>query len=146
MPLFSLPGKYGIGSFSKEAREFVRFLKEAGQSYWQILPMGPTGYGDSPYQSFSTFAGNPYFIDLDLNVLGYIDPGITVNYIRDGKRVDKANLSLPDTLKNVLHCKNPRCITSTEQELPQVFKKIEGKNRQYRCIYCDTIAKNDEFE
>ena len=85
-------------------------------------------------------------IDLDLNVLGYIDPGITVNYIRDGKRVDKANLSLPDTLKNVLHCKNPRCITSTEQELPQVFKKIEGKKRQYRCIYCDTIAKNDEFE
>ena len=65
MPLFSLPGKYGIGGFSKEAREFVRFLKEAGQSYWQILPMGPTGYGDSPYQSFSTFAGNPYFIDLD---------------------------------------------------------------------------------
>ena len=85
-------------------------------------------------------------IDLDLNVLGYIDPGITVNYIRDGKRVDKACLSLPETLKNVLHCKNPRCITSTEQELPQVFKKIEGKNRQYRCIYCDTIAKNDEFE
>ena len=85
-------------------------------------------------------------IDLDLNVLGYIDPGITVNYIRDGKRVDKACLSLPETLKNVLHCKNPRCITSTEQELPQVFKKIEGKKRQYRCIYCDTIAKNDAFE
>ena len=85
-------------------------------------------------------------IDIDLDVLGYIDPGITVNYIRDGKRVDKANLSLPETLKNVLHCKNPRCITSTEQELPQVFKKIEGKKRQYRCIYCDTIAKNDEFE
>ena len=85
-------------------------------------------------------------IDLDLNVRGYIDPGITVNYIRDGKRVDKACLSLPEMLKNVLHCKNPRCITSTEQELPQVFKKIEGKKRQYRCIYCDTIAKNDEFE
>ena len=85
-------------------------------------------------------------INIDLNVLGYIDPGITVNYIRDGKRVDKACLSLPETLKNVLHCKNPRCITSTEQELPQVFKKIEGKKRQYRCIYCDTIAKNDEFE
>ena len=85
-------------------------------------------------------------IDLELNVLGYIDPGITVNYIRDGKRVDKACLSLPETLKNVLHCKNPRCITSTEQELPQVFKKIERKKRQYRCIYCDTIAKNDEFE
>lgn len=61
----SLPGKYGIGSFSKECYKFIDFLKEAGQSYWQILPLGPTGYGDSPYQSFSTFAGNPYFIDLD---------------------------------------------------------------------------------
>lgn len=65
LPIFSLPGKYGIGTLSKEAYEFVDFLKKAGQSYWQILPLGPTGYGDSPYQSFSTFAGNPYFIDLD---------------------------------------------------------------------------------
>ena len=63
-PVFSLPGKYGIGCFSKEAREFADFLKRCGQSCWQILPVGPTGYGDSPYQSFSTFAGNPYFIDL----------------------------------------------------------------------------------
>jgi len=65
LPVASLPGKYGIGSFSKEAYKFIDILKEAGQSYWQILPLGPTGYGDSPYQSFSTFAGNPYFIDLD---------------------------------------------------------------------------------
>ncbi len=65
MPVASLPGKYGIGSFSKEAYKFVDFLKEAGQSYWQILPLGPTSYGDSPYQSFSTFAGNPYFVDLE---------------------------------------------------------------------------------
>ena len=73
MPIFSLPGKYGIGSFSKEARAFADFLKEAGQSYWQILPLGPTGYGDSPYQSFSTFAGNPYFIDLEqLQEEGYL--------------------------------------------------------------------------
>lgn len=73
MPIFSLPGKYGIGSFSKEARAFADFLKEAGQSYWQILPLGPTGYGDSPYQSFSTFAGNPYFIDLEqLQGEGYL--------------------------------------------------------------------------
>ncbi len=64
-PVASLPGKYGIGSFSKEAYKFVDFLKASGQSYWQILPLGPTGYGDSPYQSFSTFAGNPYFINLD---------------------------------------------------------------------------------
>lgn len=65
MPVFSLPGKYGIGCFSDEAKKFVDFLAEAGQHYWQILPIGPTGYGDSPYQSFSTFAGNAYFIDLE---------------------------------------------------------------------------------
>jgi 4-alpha-glucanotransferase len=65
LPISSLPSKYGIGSFGKNAREFVDFLKKAGQTYWQILPLGPTSYGDSPYQSFSSFAGNPYFIDLD---------------------------------------------------------------------------------
>ncbi len=65
MPISSLPGPYGIGTFSKEAYRFVDFLKSAGQTVWQILPLGPTGYGDSPYQSFSTFAGNPYFIDLE---------------------------------------------------------------------------------
>lgn len=65
MPVASLPSNYGIGAFSKEAYKFVKMLKKAGQSYWQILPLGPTGYGDSPYQSFSTFAGNPYFIDLN---------------------------------------------------------------------------------
>ena len=64
LPVTSLPSKHGIGCFSKEAYAFVDFLKEAGQSYWQILPLGPTSYGDSPYQSFSTFAGNPYFIDI----------------------------------------------------------------------------------
>lgn len=73
LPISSIPSKYGIGSFSKEAYEFVDFLVEAGQKLWQILPLGPTGYGDSPYQSFSTFAGNPYFIDLDEFIeLGYI--------------------------------------------------------------------------
>ena len=65
LPVASLPSKYGIGSFSKSAYEFVDLCAEAGQKYWQILPLGPTSYGDSPYQSFSTFAGNPYFIDLE---------------------------------------------------------------------------------
>lgn len=65
LPIASLPGKYGIGTFSKNAYHFLDCLKAAGQSYWQILPLGPTGYGDSPYQSFSTYAGNPYFIDLE---------------------------------------------------------------------------------
>ena len=65
LAISSIPSKYGIGTFSKEAYEFVDFLEKAGQSLWQILPLGPTGYGDSPYQSFSTFAGNPYYIDME---------------------------------------------------------------------------------
>ena len=65
LPVASLPSKYGIGTFSKEAYQFIDQLEEAGQNYWQILPVGPTGYGDSPYQSFSAFAGNSYFVDLE---------------------------------------------------------------------------------
>ena len=65
MHISSLPSPYGIGTMGKEARKFVDFLDKAGQTYWQILPICPTSYGDSPYQSFSSFAGNPYFIDLD---------------------------------------------------------------------------------
>lgn len=64
-PITSLPSKYGIGCFSQSAYDFIDWLKEAGQTYWQVLPFGPTSYGDSPYQSFSTYAGNPYFISLD---------------------------------------------------------------------------------
>jgi len=65
MPVASLPSPYGIGTLGQAARDFVSFLVQAGQTHWQVLPVGPTGYGDSPYQSFSSFAGNPYFIDLD---------------------------------------------------------------------------------
>ncbi len=65
LSITSLPSKYGIGCFSKSAYDFLDWLKEAGQTYWQILPLVPTSYGDSPYQSFSTFAGNPYFISLE---------------------------------------------------------------------------------
>lgn len=66
LPVFSLPSPYGIGTLGKAAYEFVDFLKEMGHRYWQVLPVGPTSYGDSPYQSYSAFAGNPYFIDLDV--------------------------------------------------------------------------------
>ena len=65
LPISALPSEYGIGCFSKEAYDFVDILNQCGQSLWQILPLGPTGYGDSPYQSFSSFAGNPYYIDLE---------------------------------------------------------------------------------
>lgn len=85
-------------------------------------------------------------IDLDLDVLGYIDPGITVNYIRNGKLVRKENLEPPETLENVLKCRNPRCITSTEQELPHIFQISNREKRMYRCIYCDTVVKRKEFD
>ena len=66
LPVFSLPSPWGIGTMGAAAREFLLFLEEAGQSSWQVLPLGETSFGDSPYQSFSSFAGNPYLIDLDL--------------------------------------------------------------------------------
>ena len=73
LPITSLPSRYGIGCFSESAYKFVDWLKGAGQCYWQILPLVPTSYGDSPYQSFSTYAGNPYFIDpRGLHKLGYV--------------------------------------------------------------------------
>ena len=68
MPVSSLPSPYGIGTFGKAAYDFADFLHAANQRYWQLLPLGPTSYGDSPYQSFSAYAGNPYFLDLDLLV------------------------------------------------------------------------------
>lgn len=76
-------------------------------------------------------------IDIDLDVLGYIDPGITVNIIEDGQIVEKKKLELPRQLVNVITCKNPRCITSVESSLPQVFKLADSKRRVYRCMYCD---------
>ena len=95
LPLSSLPSKYGIGCFSKSAYEFVDWLKEAGQSCWQILPLGPTSYGDSPYQSFSTFAGNPYFISLE----ALIEEGVltkeecdAVNFGKKEREVDYEKL------------------------------------------------------
>lgn len=96
MPVFSLPGKYGIGCFSAEAYKFVDFLKEAKQSYWQILPLGPTGYGDSPYQSFSTFAGNPYLISLeDLIAQGLLtEQECDAADFGDGREVDYGKLYL----------------------------------------------------
>lgn len=95
LPVSSLPSPHGIGCFSRAAYEFVDQLKRAGQTYWQILPLGPTGYGDSPYQSFSAFAGNPYFIDLDtLAEEGLLRPEEyeTLDFGRDERYVDYARM------------------------------------------------------
>ena len=79
-------------------------------------------------------------INLNYEMLGYIDPHITVNIIRGGERMEKLHPSLPETLTGVIQCKNPRCITSVEQELPHIFRLTDRVNGVYRCIYCDTKA------
>ncbi len=81
-------------------------------------------------------------IKLDLDVLGYIAPEVTVNVIKDGVTVEKKRLELPEMVKNVIKCKNPRCITSVEQGIEHVFKLVDREKRTYRCIYCESKAKN----
>lgn len=81
-------------------------------------------------------------MELDLDVLGYIDPNITVNIIRDGKRVEKKHLALPEKLVNVIHCKNPRCITVAEPQLDAIFLLSDPEKRSYRCAYCDAEKQN----
>ena len=82
-------------------------------------------------------------IDLDFAVLGYIDPGITVNIIRDGKLLKREHLSLPERVTGIIKCKNPRCITSCEQELEQEFRLTDREHKVYRCVYCDSEAPHD---
>ncbi|HZK21751.1 MAG TPA: aspartate carbamoyltransferase regulatory subunit [Oscillospiraceae bacterium] len=85
-------------------------------------------------------------IDLKLDVLGYIDPDITISYIRNGKVIEKKRLALPEKVTNVIFCSNPRCITSIEQELPHVFKLTDKESRTYRCIYCESKPKESTFD
>ena len=79
-------------------------------------------------------------IDVNLDVIGYVDPGVTVNVIRGGELIEKKRIDMPETLTNVIFCKNPRCITSCEQELKHIFKLTDRKNKVYRCLYCETKA------
>lgn len=77
----------------------------------------------------------------DIDIIGYIDPGATVNVIKDGKLVSKKTIDMPKTLINVIKCKNPRCITSVEQEIEHIFKLTDSEKKVYRCIYCETKAE-----
>ena len=79
-------------------------------------------------------------IPVNFDIIGYVDPNATVNIIRDGKLVEKREIGMPEILTNVIHCKNPRCITSCEQELPHKFRLTDRENKVYRCIYCETKA------
>ncbi|NLL46265.1 MAG: aspartate carbamoyltransferase regulatory subunit [Clostridiales bacterium] len=80
-------------------------------------------------------------IDLDLDVLGYLDPNITVNIVKDGKVLEKKKLKLPTDLKNVIKCKNPRCITSSERDIDHLFRLTSPGEGMYRCVYCETEAQ-----
>jgi len=80
---------------------------------------------------------------LDLDILGYINPDVTINIIKDNERVDKFRPDLPERLTNIIRCQNPRCITSIEQEISHIFKLTNKENRVYRCIYCESKAKNN---
>ena len=114
MPISSIPSPYGIGTMGKQARKFVDFLVKGGQKYWQILPICPTSYGDSPYQSFSSFAGNPYFIDLEYlckDKLRFyqIHPQINIDMIKTTysnqsteRQILEILLNLPPKYKEVL--------------------------------------------
>ena len=83
-------------------------------------------------------------IDLDLDILGYIDPNITINIIKNDKLVDKYHVELPKEIVNIIKCKNPRCITSVEQELDNIFVLTDEKNKVYRCKYCDTLKEEKD--
>ena len=79
--------------------------------------------------------------DIDLTVIGYVDPGATINVIKDGRLFEKRKLTMPEKIVNVLRCKNPRCITSVEPDLPQIFRLTSPETHTYRCIYCETKAE-----
>lgn len=80
-------------------------------------------------------------LTLDLGALGYIDPNVTINIVRNGELVEKFHPQLPERLTNIVQCKNPRCITSVEQEIPHIFKLTNRETGEYRCIYCESKAK-----
>ena len=80
-------------------------------------------------------------LPLELDALGYIDPNVTINVVKNGVRVEKFHPQLPEKLTNIVHCKNPRCITSVEQEIPHIFKLTNKETGEYRCIYCEAKAR-----
>ena len=80
-------------------------------------------------------------IDINFDALGYVDPGVTVNIIKDGKLAKRQNIDIPERIENVIKCKNPRCITTVEQEFPHIFTLRDKENRVYRCLYCESKAK-----
>ncbi len=141
LSISSLPSKYGIGCFSKEAYEFVDFLRSAKQSYWQILPLGPTSYGDSPYQSFSSFAGNPYYISLeDLVCEGLIDKHLCDNtdFGTESSQIDYSKLY--QARYGLLHIAYKNSDFLNDEN----FKKFEAENSFWLDDYARFMVLKNE--
>ncbi|MCR4740080.1 MAG: 4-alpha-glucanotransferase [Lachnospiraceae bacterium] len=143
LPIFSLPGKYGIGCLSKAAYDFVDFLARSGQSYWQILPIGPTGYGDSPYQTFCTFAGNPYFISLEELVSeGLLETSDLkkVDFGRDEEIIDYGQLY--KVRFNVLK----KAFKNSRHKGTDAYKAFEEENADWLSDYALFMALKDKYD
>jgi 4-alpha-glucanotransferase len=141
LPVFSLPSNYGIGTLGREAYAFVDFLAASGQSYWQMLPIGPTSYGDSPYASFSSFAGNPYFIDLDLLIQ---DDLLVKEDVAHLKVEDPADIDygyIYETRFEVLHKAYERGWQRDREE----FERFEKANRDWLDDYSLYMAVKKHF-
>ncbi len=139
LPVFSLPGPYGIGSFGEEAYRFADFLAETGQDYWQVLPLNPTSYGDSPYQSPSAYAGNPYFIDLDvLREDGLLTEAECGAERSKTGRIDYARLYATryDTLK--------KAFARFRQNIPDSFADFTSTHRAWLRPYCRFMTRKEE--
>lgn len=143
LPITSLPSKYGIGCFSKSAYDFVDWLKEAGQSYWQILPLGPTSYGDSPYQSFSTFAGNPYFISLEALIQEGVLTEEECEAADFGKRAD--DIDYEKQYRNRYPLLRKAYERSNISENPD-YQRFVAENAWWLSDYALFMAVKDRFE
>lgn len=142
LPVTSLPSPYGIGTFGKAAYEFVDFLRAAGQKYWQVLPLGPTSYGDSPYQSFSAYAGNPYFIDLEILVEeGLLEKEYLDQFSWGG---DETSVSYETIYQNRFQVLRTAFRNSAHQEAPD-FRIFERENAYWLGDYCLYMACKEHF-
>lgn len=147
LPIFSLPSPYGIGTFGQEAKRFIDFLHESGQSYWQILPLGITGFGDSPYQNFSMYAGNPYFIDLDQLIDIHL---IEADFVREFYWGDDPEMidygALYENRSKVLRAAYQRFRQSSSsqlQELKQAYAQFVAEEQEWLFNYaCFMEIKN----
>ena len=143
LPISSLPSPYGIGCFSQEAYDFVDWLKEAGQTYWQILPLGVTSYGDSPYQSFSAFAGNPYFISLDALVEEGVLTADECKKANFGRKADDINYSRLYTERSRLL---RLAYSRSDIGHNEVFTAFCEKNKWWLDDFALFMAVKDRFE